>query len=282
MSKLRFIDAAVITQAVADLCVDANICIGADMYAALKTAHGAELSQLAKSALQDLLQNADIAQKEKLALCQDTGMAVVFISIGDTVHVQGNIEDAVNEGVRQGYHKGYFRSSVVSDPIKRTNTQDNTPAVIYYDFLQGDTLKITVAPKGFGSENMSALKMLMPSDGIEGVEEFVVQTVKAAGANPCPPIVVGVGVGGTMEKAALLAKQALLRDIGTPHPNPFWAEFELRTLSRINALGIGAAGFGGKTTALGVHVLPYPTHIAGLPVAVNIGCHATRHKTKEI
>jgi len=206
-------------------------------------------------------------------------MAVVFISIGRNVHINGDIDEAINEGIRRGYREGYCRNSVVRDPINRINTGDNTPAVIHYDFMPGDKLHITVAPKGFGSENMSGIRMLNPADGLEGAEEFFVETVRSAGSNPCPPIIVGVGIGGTMEKAALMSKQALLREIGIVHPDPFWAEVEASLLTRINELGIGPAGFGGKTTALGVHILTYPTHIAGLPVAVNIGCHATRHRT---
>ncbi|MCL2213508.1 MAG: fumarate hydratase, partial [Oscillospiraceae bacterium] len=195
------------------------------------------------------------------------------------IHVDGNLTQAINQGVRKGYREGYFRNSVVSDPISRINTGDNTPAVIHYDVVPGDSLRITVAPKGFGSENMSRIGMLVPSDGINGVMDFVVEAVKSAGANPCPPIIVGIGVGGTMEKAALLSKQALLREVGSLHPDPYWAEVEVELHSRINRLGIGPAGYGGQTTALGVHIMTYPTHIAGLPVAVNIGCHVTRHRT---
>jgi fumarate hydratase subunit alpha len=206
-------------------------------------------------------------------------MAVVFVSFGSDVHVEGDINDAINEGVRQGYREGFCRNSVVRDPVNRVNTGDNTPAVIYYDFSAESGLRITVAPKGFGSENMSAVRMLNPSDGLEGAEDFIVETVRSAGPNPCPPVIVGVGIGGTMEKAALMSKQALIREPGRSNPDPFWADVEVRLLARINTLGIGPAGFGGRTTALGVHIVTYPTHIAGLPVAVNIGCHATRHET---
>jgi fumarate hydratase subunit alpha len=278
----RIIEAEEITKAVAGLCIDANIRIGEDILSSLSKARESETSELAAHALDALIENAKTARRENLPACQDTGMAVVFVSIGEGVYVKGDINAAVNEGVRLGYRDGYFRNSVVADPISRVNTGDNTPAVIYCDFIKGDKLRLTVAPKGFGSENMSALKMLTPSDGIEGVEDFVANTVARAGANPCPPVIVGVGVGGTMEKAALLSKQALLHDVDGENPVPFWADVEKRLLARINALGIGASGYGGGATAIGVHILTYPTHIAGLPVAVNIGCHATRHKSVEL
>ena len=279
---IRFVSADLITQTVAQLCIKANIHAKESIITALCKAREKETSSLGRSALDILLENADTAQREQLPLCQDTGMAVVFVSIGINVHIEGDIDQAIHEGVRQGYRQGYLRNSIVSDPIHRINTGDNTPAVIHYDFIQGDLINITVAPKGFGSENMGALRMLNPSDGLPGIEEFIISTVQSAGANPCPPVIVGAGVGGTMEKAALLAKQALLRDVGSVHPDPLWAQTESRLLERINALGIGPAGFGGRTTALGVHILTYPTHIAGLPVAVNIGCHATRHETAVI
>jgi len=275
---MRLIETAQITDAVAKLCVCANVKIGADIRRALENARDTETLPIAHSVLDTLLKNADIAECENLPICQDTGMAVVFVTIGNEIHVSGDIEAAINEGVRRGYCEGYFRNSVVRDPIDRKNTGDNTPAVIHYEFVTGSNLTITVAPKGFGSENMSAIRMLNPADGIDGVMDFVVETVRIAGANPCPPIVVGVGVGGTMEKAALLAKKALLRDVDSASEELFWAEIESHLLERINALDIGAAGYGGKTTALGVNILAYPTHIAGLPVAVNIGCHVTRHK----
>ena len=277
---MRFIDAEKITEAVAGLCIKANICVGGDIVAALSAAKKNETSPIALDTLDVLLNNAETAEQEKLPICQDTGMVVVFVSIGSNVHITGDIEKAINEGVRQGYRDGYLRNSVVRDPIKRINTNDNTPAVIYYSFEQGDELRITVAPKGFGSENMSRINMLNPSDGIEGLIEFVVDTIQNAGPNPCPPVIVGVGIGGTMEKAALMSKQALLRQIGSVHPDSFWADIEAQLLERINGLGIGPAGFGGKTTALGVHILTYPTHIAGMPVAVNVGCHVTRHMTE--
>ena len=281
-SRLRIVDADKITQAIADLCINANICIGEDIRSALTQAQKRETLPLAQSVLDTLLKNAEVAERENLPICQDTGMAVVFVTLGSNVHIDGNIEAAINEGVRCGYRSGYFRNSVVRDPIDRINTGDNTPAVIYYDYMPGDSVHITVAPKGFGSENMSGIRMLNPSDGIAGVEDFVVQTMRLAGANPCPPVIIGVGVGGTMEKAALLSKKALLRDVGSVHSESFWADTEARLLNRVNALDIGPAGYGGITTALGVHILTYPTHIAGLPVAVNIGCHVTRHKTTVI
>ena len=277
--NLKFINAEKITKAVADLCIQANICIGSDIRTALEKSRECESSPLAQSVLDTILKNADTAERERLPICQDTGMAIVFVSIGADIHINGDINKAINDGVRQGYREGYCRNSIVRDPIDRINTGDNTPAVIYYDFIPGDSMRITVAPKGFGSENMSAVRMLNPSDGLQGAEEFIVETVKSAASNPCPPVIIGIGIGGTTEKAALLSKQALLRRLDECNPNPFWAEVESRLLDRINALGIGPAGFGGRTTALGVHILTYPTHIAGLPVAVNIGCHATRHKT---
>lgn len=281
--NLRIIKAEKIAETVAELCVGANLYIGKDIRETLAKSRDREASPLAKFALDALIENADIAEREKLPACQDTGMAVVFVTIGSDVHVCGDINAAINDGVRLGYREGYFRNSIVRDPINRKNTGDNTPAVIYYDFAPGDKLSITVAPKGFGSENMSRICMLNPSDGISGVENFIVETVKIAGANPCPPVIVGAGIGGTFEKAALMSKQALLRDLdGAKNPDIFWAEAEARLLERINLLNIGPSGYGGKTTALGVHILTYPTHIAGLPVAVNIGCHATRHKSAEI
>ncbi|MCL2037160.1 MAG: fumarate hydratase [Oscillospiraceae bacterium] len=272
---MRIIEQEQIIEAVAKMCIESNIYPDKDIHEGLVAARLRETSPLAQFALDSILKNADVAKRENLPLCQDTGMAVVFVEIGTEVHVNGNISEAINAGVRKGYKEGFFRNSVVADPLNRINTGDNTPAVIHYDFVPGGELLITVAPKGFGSENMSAVIMLNPSDGISGVEDFAVECVRKAGANPCPPIIVGVGIGGTIEKAALLAKQALLckrDDSLSQHES-----METRLLERINALGIGAAGFGGETTALSVKVLTYPTHIAGLPVAVNIGCHASRH-----
>ena len=235
---------------------------------------------MAQEILARIAENFEIAAETKVPICQDTGMACVFLKIGQEAHITGNLEEAVNEGVRRGYRVGYLRKSVVRDPLKRVNTGDNTPAVIHYEIVPGDKLEITVAPKGFGSENMSAIKMLKPSDGVKGVVDFVVQTVEEAGPNPCPPIVVGVGIGGTFEKAAYLAKKALLRPVDSSNEIPYYADLEQELLGRINALGIGPQGFGGGTTALGVNIETYPTHIAGLPVAVNIGCHVTRHETE--
>jgi fumarate hydratase subunit alpha len=273
----RYIDSADITSAVASLCVAANCVIRADVKDALSRARGVERG-LGAQVLDKLLENAEIAETCAIPICQDTGMAVVFVELGQYARVVGGfIEDAVNEGVRKGYADGFLRKSVVSDPIRRQNTGDNTPAVIHVKITDGDKIKIIVAPKGFGSENMSRLAMLTPSAGIAGVTDFIVETVKLAGANPCPPVIVGVGVGGTVEKCALIAKEALLRPIGSENPDPFWADVERGVLKRMNALNIGPAGFGGVTTALAAFINVWPTHIAGLPVCVNIGCHVTRH-----
>ena len=235
---------------------------------------------LGKEILERIVENYQIADRNDVPVCQDTGVACVFLEIGQDVHIVGNLEDAVNEGVRQGYADGYLRKSVVGDPLERVNTKDNTPAMIYYNIVPGDKLEITVAPKGFGSENMSAVKMLRPSDGVAGVKEFVLQTVEAAGPNPCPPIVVGVGIGGTFDKAAFLAKKALMRPLDVRSDKPLYEKLEAELLESINALGIGPQGFGGATTALAVNIETLPAHIAGLPVAVNINCHVTRHKTE--
>lgn len=260
------------------LCIEANCCLTDDIYNCMKTCSLTEKSPLGKDILNTLLENARIAKDGMDPICQDTGMTVVFITIGQDVHIAGgSLEDAINEGVRRGYEKGYLRKSVVRDPLDRVNTKDNTPAIIHYDIVPGDVFHVIVAPKGFGSENMSGLKMLKPSQGIQGIKDFVIQTVSDAGANPCPPIIVGVGIGGTMEKSAYLSKKALLRPVGEKNPNPVLADLEEELLQSINNLGIGPAGFGGTTTALSVNILTYATHIAGLPVAVNIGCHATRH-----
>jgi len=275
----REIDAIQITTAVAQLCISANINADESIRSAICKARATETSKPAKNALDMIIENMKVAETEKMPMCQDTGMVVVFMDIGQDVHVTGNLDAAIHEGVRQGYREGFFRASVVKDPMNRENTKDNTPAVVHYNIVEGDSIKITVMPKGFGSENKSALKMLTPSDGAKGVEKFVVETVKAAGSSPCPPIIVGIGVGGTMEKAALLSKQALALDIFSENTDPFLASMERRLLQKINELNIGASGFKGTTTALGVRILAYPTHIAGLPVAVNIGCHVARHKT---
>ena len=267
-----------ITDAVVQLCIKACVVVAPDIRAYMEKAIGVEIG-VAKQVLDDMLKNQDIAIERKMPICQDTGMAVVFLEIGQDVRlIGGNVADAVHEGVRRGYEEGFLRKSVVADPINRVNTKDNTPAVIHYDIVSGDGVKITVSPKGFGSENMSRLKMFVPANGLSAVEDFVLETVTKADANPCPPIVVGVGVGGTFDYAANMAKRALLRKIGSRHPDDFWAGVEARLLERINATGIGPGGFGGFTTAMAVHINTYATHIAGLPVAVNIGCHVNRHE----
>ena len=276
---MREVNVALITDTVKRLSIEANYFLGADIKESLEKSRKEETYELAGQVLDKIILNSEIACKEKMPMCQDTGMACVFLEIGQDVHfVGGNLEAAINEGVRRGYEDGFLRKSVVDDPIRRVNTKDNTPAVIYCDIVDGDKVKITLAPKGFGSENMSKIGMLKPSDGLEGVKNFVIETVKAAGPNPCPPMVVGVGIGGTFDKAAYLAKKALIRPINTSNKDEFYKDLEIELLEKINKLGIGPQGFGGKTTALGLNIETYPTHIAGLPVAVNINCHATRHK----
>ncbi len=277
---MRELNASVIADTVERMCVEANYDLPGDVKKRLEEAKEREPWPMADEILRQILQNAGLAAERRQPICQDTGMACVFLEVGQDLHIAGSVEEAVHEGVRRGYGKGFLRKSVVRDPLERVNTGDNTPAMIYYELVPGDRLKITVAPKGFGSENMSQIKMLRPSDGVEGVKEFVVKAVETAGPNPCPPIVVGVGVGGTFDRAALLAKKALLRPIGTGNPDPFYAALEEELLEKINALGIGPQGLGGRTTALAVHIIPCPTHIAGLPVAVNINCHVTRHVTE--
>ena len=277
---MREISAQTVTETVSRLCISANRNLPEDMKYRLQRCAASEAWPQAKEILERIVENFEIAGETKVPICQDTGMACVFLKVGQDVHVDGNLEDAVNEGVRRGYREGYLRKSVVADPLNRVNTGDNTPAVIHYEIVPGDRLEITVAPKGFGSENMSAIKMLKPSDGVAGVLDFVVHTVGEAGPNPCPPIVVGIGIGGTFEKAAYLAKKALLRNVESANPDPYYAALEQELLNRINALGIGPQGFGGATTALGVNIETYPTHIAGLPVAVNISCHVTRHESE--
>ncbi|WP_455793506.1 fumarate hydratase [Clostridium butyricum] len=276
---MREVNVALITDTVKRLSIEANYFLGADIKESLEKSRKEETYELAGQVLDKIILNSEIACKEKMPMCQDTGMACVFLEIGQDVHfVGGNLEAAINEGVRRGYEDGFLRKSVVDDPIRRVNTKDNTPAVIYYDIVDGDKVKVTLAPKGFGSENMSKIGMLKPSDGLEGVKNFVIETVKAAGPNPCPPMVVGVGIGGTFDKAAYLAKKALIRPINTSNKDEFYKDLEIELLEKINKLEIGPQGFGGKTTALGLNIETYPTHIAGLPVAVNINCHATRHK----
>ena len=280
---MREINVSTITSAIKELCINANYYLDQDIRDRLKEAQDKETFPIAKEMLTKIMINADIAKNEQMPMCQDTGMACVFVELGQEVHIAGgSLEEAIHEGVRQGYTEGYLRKSVVKDPLDRVNTKDNTPAIIYYNIVPGDKLKITVAPKGFGSENMSGIKMLKPADGVEGVKEFIIETVKKAGPNPCPPIVVGVGIGGTFDRAANLAKKALIRPTAERNANPMYADLEAELLEKINALGIGPQGFGGKTTALVVNIEYYPTHIAGLPVAVNINCHATRHAEVEL
>ena len=278
---MRELDVSVVRDTVARLCVEANTKLPEDVKTAILDFQQREKWEIARGVLDQIVENFHIAAGENVPICQDTGMACVFLEVGQEVHfVGGGLYDAVNEGVRRGYAEGYLRKSVVADPIRRGNTGDNTPAMIHTDIVPGDRVQITVGPKGFGSENMSAVKMLKPSDGLEGVKKFVLDTVEAAGPNPCPPMVVGVGIGGTFEKAAYLAKKALMRPMDVRNPDPYYAELEWELLEKVNALGIGPQGFGGLTTALGLNIEVLPTHIAGLPCAVNIGCHATRHKTE--
>jgi len=259
------------------MCVSANRILPHDVCQCISQYHEKETWPMAKATLGHIIENFEIAKRDNVPICQDTGVACVFVELGQDVHVRGDLEQAINEGVRQGYKNGYLRLSLINDPIRRENTNDNTPAMIYYDVVPGDSLKITVAPKGFGSENMSRIAMLRPSDGVEGVKDFVIKAVEDAGSNPCPPIVVGIGLGGTFDKAALLAKKALLRDIDYVNPDPLYSELETELLETINALGIGPQGYGGYTTALAVKINAMGTHIAGLPVAVNLNCHVARH-----
>lgn len=279
---MREIESIKVTETVRNLCIEANSFLPGDIKGRICDACENEPWPLAKSILGIIKENFEIAEEKHVPICQDTGMACVFIEMGQDVHVNGNLEEAINEGVRRGYTEGYLRKSVVRDPLDRVNTKDNTPAMIYYSIVPGETFKITVAPKGFGSENMSQLKMLKPSDGLEGVKDFVLRVIEDAGPNPCPPIVVGVGVGGTFDKAAFLAKKALMRNSDERNSNPFYADLETELLEKINKKGIGPQGVGGKTTALAVNIEYMPTHIAGLPVAVNINCHVTRHKSAEL
>ena len=276
---MREISVKDIISRVKDLCIDANYNLGEDVEKALKEGYQKEESPTSKETLNQIMENVQIAKQGEFPLCQDTGFAVVFVDMGDQVFVKdGNLFDAINEGVRQGYKEGYLRKSILGDPIERKNTGDNTPAVIHMNVVKGDKLKIIVAPKGGGSENMSEVKMMKPSDGVEGVKEFVIDMVRRSGSNPCPPIIVGVGIGGTFEKCAEMAKRSLLRGVGERNPNPFYAKLEEELLERVNKLGIGPQGFGGRVTALDVHVETYPCHIASFPAAVNIQCHAARHK----
>lgn len=276
---MRTVDASIITKEVKRMVIEANYFLPKDVMAALKSARENDDWKLSQDILDKIINNAEVANDERVPMCQDTGMVVAFVKIGQEVVIEnGFIEDAINEGVRQGYEEGLLRKSVVTDPLNRINTKDNTPAIVNYEVIPGDKLTIMVAAKGFGSENMSRLKMLKPSEGLEGVKDFIIETVELAGPNACPPIVVGVGIGGTFEKVTLLAKKALMRDLDKYNDNPYYADLEREMLEQINALGIGPQGFGGRTTALKVNIEYYATHIAGLPVAVNINCHATRHK----
>ena len=278
---MREINVQQIIDTVEKLCIDANTHLPSDVKCAIKNCRACEDGKIAQGVLDNIIENFEIADNENVPICQDTGMACVFLEIGQDLHiVGGDLTEAINEGVRRGYTNGYLRKSVVGDPVRRGNTGDNTPAMIYTEIVPGENLKITVGPKGFGSENMSAIRMFKPSAGLQGIKDFIIETVEAAGPNPCPPIVVGVGIGGTFDKAALLAKKAIMRPIDSCHPDPFYADLEKEMLEKINALGIGPQGFGGKTTALAVNIETFPTHIAGLPVAVNINCHVTRHKTE--
>ena len=279
MLPMRVIPANQISDTVASLCMEANYELGDDVYQALKEGAENEESPIGREIFSQLVENAEIARAEQVPMCQDTGFAVVFVELGQDVHITGGLlQDAINAGVAKGYTEGYLRKSIVGHPLERKNTGNNTPAVIHTEIVPGDRLKILIAPKGGGSENMSGVRMLKPSDGVEGVKKFVVELVKAGGSNPCPPIIVGVGIGGTMDKAAVLSKKALLRKIGEHSPNPADAELEKELLKLVNDTGVGPAGLGGRTTALAVNVETFPCHIASLPVAVTIQCHAARHK----
>lgn len=275
---MRIIKSEIIKEEVAKLFIDANYFLGEDICTAYETRQEKEESETGIEILKQLSENAKIARELRKPICQDTGMAIVFIEIGEEVFIEGNLKTAINEGVKKGYKNGFLRKSIVKDPLTRENTNDNTPAIIHIDIVAGDKLKIIATPKGFGSENMSQIKMLAPAKGVEGIKEFVLKTVEEAGPNPCPPIIVGVGIGGNFEHSAYLAKKALLRDLGERNEEKFYSDLEKELLEKINKLGIGPQGFGGKITALDVFVETHPTHIAGLPVAVNIGCHVNRHK----
>lgn len=278
---MRIINIKEITKTVKELSIEANYYLPDDIKEAIEKAEKNEKWPIANNILNKIIENSHIAAREKIPICQDTGMACVFIDIGQDVHIiGGNLEEAINEGVRQGYEEGFLRKSVVKDPLHRVNTNDNIPALIYYNIVPGDKVKIIVSPKGFGSENMSRIVMLKPSDGLEGVKNFVLETVRIAGPNPCPPVVIGIGIGGNFDKVAYLAKKALLRYVNEKNVDEFYGNLEKELLEEVNKIGIGPQGFGGKTTALALNIETYPTHIAGLPVAVNINCHATRHKER--
>ncbi len=280
---MREISTDIIRDTIEKLCIEANCHLPGDVKCAIENCRKCEDGLIAQGVLDDIIENYKIADNENVPICQDTGMACVFLEIGQDVHIVGeNLMDAVNEGVRRGYDKGYLRKSVVKDPIRRGNTGDNTPAMLYTEIVPGENIKITVGPKGFGSENMSAIRMFKPSAGLQGIKDFIIETVETAGPNPCPPMVVGVGIGGTFDKAALLAKKALMRPIDSENTDPFYADLEKEMLEKINALGIGPQGFGGMTTAIGLNIETLPTHIAGMPCAININCHVTRHKSEVI
>ncbi len=280
---MREIKASTITDVIERLCMEANQVLPQDIKDAISTCRSQEDGDIACGILDNIIENYQIAENEQVPICQDTGMACVFLEIGQDVHItDGDLTEAVNEGVRRGYTKGYLRKSVVKDPVRRGNTGDNTPAMLYTEIVPGEQIKITVGPKGFGSENMSAIRMFKPSAGIQGIKDFIIETVETAGPNPCPPMVVGVGIGGTFDKAALLAKKALMRPVDTSNPDPYYADLEKEMLQKINELGIGPQGFGGRTTAIGLNIETMPTHIAGMPCAINISCHVTRHKTEVI
>lgn len=280
---MREIKASTITDVIERLCMEANQVLPQDIKDAISTCRSQEDGDIACGILDNIIENYQIAENEQVPICQDTGMACVFLEIGQDVHItDGDLIEAVNEGVRRGYTKGYLRKSVVKDPVRRGNTGDNTPAMRYTEIVPGEQIKVTVGPKGFGSENMSAIRMFKPSAGIQGIKDFIIETVETAGPNPCPPMVVGVGIGGTFDKAALLAKKALMRPVDTSNPDPYYADLEKEMLQKINELGIGPQGFGGRTTAIGLNIETMPTHIAGMPCAINISCHVTRHKTEVI
>ena len=280
---MREIQASVITDTIERLCIEANQVLPDDIKKSIHACRASEDGEIACGILDNIIENYQIAENEQVPICQDTGMACVFLEIGQDVHiVGGDLTEAVNEGVRRGYTNGYLRKSVVKDPVRRGNTGDNTPAMLYTEIVPGENIKITVGPKGFGSENMSAIRMFKPSAGIEGIKDFILETVETAGPNPCPPMVVGVGIGGTFDKAALLAKKALMRPVDSENEDPYYADLEKEMLEKINQLGIGPQGFGGKTTAIGLNIETMPTHIAGMPCAINISCHVTRHKTEVI
>ncbi len=280
---MREIQAQQITDVVEKLCIEANQYLPEDIQGAIRRCRACEDWEIAQGVLDKIITNFEIAKEESVPICQDTGMACVFLEIGQDVHIAGgDLREAVDEGVRRGYDKGYLRKSVVKDPVRRGNTGDNTPAMLYTEIVPGEKIKVTVGPKGFGSENMSAIRMFKPSAGIEGIKDFILEVVETAGPNPCPPMVVGVGIGGTFDKCALLAKKALMRSTDERNPDPFYADLETEMLEKINKLGIGPQGFGGKTTALALNIETLPTHIAGMPCAVNINCHVTRHKTEVI